>query len=136
MHESLNVMFNGRLYLSKIALQNNGIKILGHYVEVIPWSVAGNFLETNAIDNAYVFTLVHYGYIVFGLVMFGTYSIYKHAVEKGDHCLCICILFVILIGFIEHQIFNVGSNAFLLMLTSAVFKSKEKTTVKRKGRAV
>lgn len=123
-HLALDQFLSSRLYLASVALKNNGLTMLGQFIQVIPWSVATVAETTNAIDNAYMYTLINFGIVTFAIMIWTIWRIYRYSLTENDHSVCVCLLIMIVAGFVENKIFHVGENVFLLCFASTLFASK------------
>ena len=133
-HLTLNQLLNSRLYLAYVALKNNGLTLLGQYIEVIPWNVATVAETTNAIDNAYMYTLINFGIVTFIIVLWAIWRIYRYSLNIKDRTISLCLLLLIVEGFVEAKVFHVGENIFLLYFASTLFSGNAEGRMIRQRR--
>lgn len=121
---AVNSRLTGRLYLAKVAVENNPISLLGRYIEYQGGRDTAAVVELlNAVDNVYVYVFLHLGTIVFIIFLLSLWLVLNHT-EKNDRTAFFCICFFMVAGFAESTMFDLIHNIFLLYLAPALIPDK------------
>lgn len=118
---TLDTVFSGRIFLSLSGLQRYGITIWGQKIKIIYWSVAlAGKEEGNAIDNAFVYLLVHFGWVMFILFLICLTYILIKAIKASDTTMVLCFAIIITYATLENTMLYVVNNPFLLYAVSFI----------------
>lgn len=126
----INKFSSDRLYLSKKALDNYGIKLFGNRIEWIGLSMIhfGNYnkKEFNYVDVSYLNILINYGVIMLLLILYAFYKITKNEIKKGNSFICCFILVIAIHSFINPQLFQITYNIFILLFVDLIIAPEKK----------
>lgn len=123
----LNKIFSNRLILAEYYLVPENIKLFGNNLENITTHVL-------TMDNAYVFSLVIYGIVIFALILVSYVTLIHFCTKQKKSKELVLILCIVIAGITEPFLFNTSfKNLTLLFLGNFLFESigKEKKQVKR-----
>lgn len=123
----LNKVFSNRLILAEYYLTPENMKLFGNNLEDITTHVL-------TMDNAYVFSLVIYGIIIFVLILVSYFMMIHFCIKQKKTKELVLILCIGIAGITEPFLFNTSfKNLTLLFLGNFLFESigKEKKQVRR-----
>jgi len=122
--ETLNQLFNTRIYLAHIAIMQYGIKFSGQTIEYISLITSRQTgVESNGIDNMYIYLGITFGIIVLVIYYCSIILIIREAKKRNEYIIIICLFIVFICGIMENQFLAIESNIFLLYLGKVMFKN-------------
>lgn len=122
----LNDLLSGRIEISKTAFDMYDVKLFGQFIQEI-----GNGYEveykTNYffLDDSYVRILLEYGIVLFVVVLTICTIMIRHATERKDFLLVICVVCIAVQSIMEHHIINIAYNSIMLVLFAKSEKRKQ-----------
>ncbi len=135
----LDKVLTGRLFFSRNAIEEYGIKPFGSNITFIGQQLEEEYTEGrtyNYVDNSYLKTVLHYGVFFTIYLLIFLWLLNRHAYKKKDYYLLTILLITELYCFFDSWLLGVEFNPFLLLLTPYVYpivlldnktiKSKEK----------
>ena len=116
----VNNLLNSRLYFGKKGLDLYGLSLLGRY---IPMRGNGSTTEEAVhyffLDSSYMYVLLQYGAVVFGIVLLIYCIMNFQAIERKDWAFLITVTVVAIQCVVEHHMMAVQYNPFLFALLAA-----------------
>lgn len=126
----LNKVFSNRLILAEYYLVSENMKLFGNSLEDITTHIL-------TMDNAYVFSLVIYGIIIFVLILVGYFMMIHFCIKQKKTKELVLILCIVIAGITEPFLFNTSfKNLTLLFLGNFLFESSCKEIEQEKRIAI
>lgn len=123
----LNSLLTGRLYLAYHSALNNKLTLFGSFIEYKGGRFSDIEIEfSNAIDNSYVYVLLHLGIIVFLLFLLLLWFTLSYFLKTNNRVAIICLAFLMTAGFVESKVFQISHNIFLLCIIPAIYNINNK----------
>lgn len=113
--EVIDYLLTYRLKWGNYFYENYGISLLGQRIEFISTTQAESLgIKSAILDNSYMHLLVHYGIIVFAIVIILYFLMVKYSLDLGKYKICMLVSIIFVCGITEKWMFTPFYNYLLL----------------------
>ncbi len=122
----INELLSGRIYWISNLMDQYGINLFGHNIRLIGQKQAAlEGISPVYLDNGYFYILLKYGLCLFLVFALAYKKVIKYFYKNKDYVIILILFLLSIYCLMENIIFNVSFNAFLLVFSVLIFRSKK-----------